>query len=215
VGVDPVYDVDLPVARGSVHQVDRLLDLVRWLGADATRDATAPTLALRPEDRERGRAALGERALGGPRIGLHPAAANPLKCWPVEHFATLGEHLARSSEARLFVLDTPKEPGPAQALVAALGTRGIAATLVAPQPLGAFAGACAELDLVCCNDSGVMHVAAAVGTAVLSFHSLGDPAEWAPRVPGRARALHAERIERIAAAEAVAAAIALLAEPSR
>jgi ADP-heptose:LPS heptosyltransferase len=147
---------------------------------------------------------------GGPCIGLHPAAANPLKCWPVERFATLGAHLARTKEARLFVLDTPKEPGPARALRAALGARGVPATLVPPQPLGTFAGACAELDLVACNDSGVMHVAAAVGAAVLSFHSLGDPAEWAPRVPGRARALHAERIERITAAEAVAAAIALL-----
>ena len=217
VASDPIYDVDLPVARGSDHQVERLLDLVRWMGADAA--GAAPTLALRTADRERGQALLVEaaRAAGlgtakgdAPRIGLHPAAANPLKCWPVDSFAALGAALASARGARLFVLDTPKEPGPAHALIGALAAQHVKATLVPPQPLGVFAGACAGLDLVACNDSGVMHVAAAVGSAVLSFHSLGRPAEWAPRAPGRARALHAEPIERIAVAEATAAAILLL-----
>jgi ADP-heptose:LPS heptosyltransferase len=209
VAADPVYDVDLPIARGSGHQVERVLDLVRWLGANA--EHPQPTLVLRAQDRERGAAALGVVHGKGPRVGLHPAAANPLKCWPIESFAALGAALAGEPHgARLFVLDTPKEPGPAHDLVAALAARGVAATLVPPLPLGVFAGACAGLDLVACNDSGVMHVAAAVGTAVLSFHSLGRPAEWAPRAPGRTRALHAEPIAGIAVAEAVAAAIPLL-----
>jgi len=55
-----------------------------------------------------------------------------------------------------------------------------------------------------------MHVASAAGVAVLSFHSLGRPAEWAPRDPGRSRALHHVPIEGIAVDEAVAAAISLL-----
>jgi len=208
---DPVYDVDLPIARGSEHQVERVLDLVRWLGADLPAERRAPALVLRTQDRERGAAALGVVHGNGPRVGLHPAAANPLKCWPIESFAALGAALAGEPHgARLFVLDTPKEPGPAHDLVAALAARGVPAALVPPLPLGVFAGACAGLDLVACNDSGVMHVAAAVGTAVLSFHSLGRPAEWAPRAPGRACALHAEPIAGIAVAEAVAAAIPLL-----
>jgi hypothetical protein len=45
---------------------------------------------------------------------------------------------------------------------------------------------------------------------VLSFHSLGRPAEWAPRGPGRACALHHDPIAGIAVDDAVAAAIPLL-----
>jgi len=217
VGADPVYDVDLPFARGSEHQVDRLLDLVRWAGAD---DGGAPTLALTDEDRRAGQAALeaaeppphSRPEAGARRIGIHPAAANALKCWPVDAFAEWGERVARdlATPPRFFVLDTPKEPGPARALAGRLAARGMKAALVPPLPLGAFAGACAGLDLVACNDSGVMHVASAAGAAVLSFHSLGRPVEWAPRDPGRSRALHHVPIEGIAVDDAVAAAISLL-----
>ncbi len=223
VGEDPVYDVDLPIARASDHQVERVLDLVRWLGAGADVSGAPatpmPTLTLRPHDRARGEVVLAEaiRPLGGPahrgpRIGIHPAAANARKCWPIESFSRWGEAMVKASggAAQLFVLDTPKEPGPAHALVAALAARGVPAALVPPLPLATFAGACAGLDLVACNDSGVMHVAAAVGPAVLSFHSLGRPAEWAPRDPERARALHADPIVGIAVDDAVAAAIPLL-----
>jgi ADP-heptose:LPS heptosyltransferase len=114
---------------------------------------------------------------------------------------------------RFFVLDTPKEPGPARALADRLAARGLPAAFVPPLPLGAFAGACAGLDLVACNDSGVMHVASAAGAPVLSFHSLGRPEEWAPREPARARALHHVPIEGIAVDDAVEAAIALLGLP--
>jgi ADP-heptose:LPS heptosyltransferase len=232
-GEDPIYDLDLPCARGSDHQVDRLLDLVRWLpgggGAGAGRgggtpaEPPLPTLELGPEDHRRGEAALaaaarplGGPAPGAPRIGLHPAAANALKCWPVDSFAAWADGVMEARRAagvpppQCFVLDTPKDPGPARALLAGLAARGLAAGYVPPLPLGDFAGACAGLDLVACNDSGVMHVASAAGAAVLSFHSLGWPAEWAPRDPGRARALHHDPIGGIAVGEAVAAAISLL-----
>lgn len=222
VGADPVYDVDLPFARGSEHQVERLLDLVRWLGAGD--GIVAPTLALTDEDRRAGQAALAaaEAPLGGMtegtrRIGIHPAAANALKCWPVDSYAQWGERVARelAKPPRFFVLDTPKEQGPARALAERLAAGGTRAAFVPPLALGPYAGACAGLDLLACNDSGVMHVASAAGAAVLSFHSLGRPVEWALRDPGRSRALHHVPIEGIAVDDAVAAAISLLTtEPS-
>ncbi len=215
VATDPVYDLDLPVSRDADHQVDRLLDLVRWPGAARPAPAPAPALFLTAADRARGGAALDGAAgpsasAGAPRVGIHPAAANPLKCWPIEAWAEWGRALAAGRPVRLVVFDTPKEPGPARALVAALAARGIDAGFVRALPLGAFAGACAGLDLLACNDSGVLHVAAAVGAPVLSFHSLGRPAEWAPRNES-AIALHAERIADIEVEAARAAATRLLA----
>jgi ADP-heptose:LPS heptosyltransferase len=215
VAADAVYDLDLPVSRDAEHQVDRLLDLVLWTGAQAP--LPAPQLELTAGDRGDGEAALTRaaglsRAAGARRVGIHPAAANARKCWPVDSFAEWGRRLtnaAAPTPVRLVVFDTPKEPGPAHALVAALATRGIDAGFVPALPLGTFAGACAGLDLLACNDSGVMHVAAAVGAPVLSFHSLGRPAEWAPRNDA-AIALHGEPIAGIEVDAAVAAARRLL-----
>ena len=217
-GRDPVYDLDLPCARGSDHQVDRLLDLVTWTGARAPDVPPRPVLALREADRAHGRAALDAAARaawgaappgpGALRIGIHPAAANALKCWPIESWAKWGAAVAAGGR-RLFVLDTPKEPGPARDLAAALAARGVAAAFVPALPLAAFAGVCAGLDLVACNDSGVMHVADAAGACVLSFHSLGRPAEWAPRNTA-AIALHGEPIAAIPVEAALAAAARLL-----
>jgi ADP-heptose:LPS heptosyltransferase len=214
---DFVYHIDLDVARGSVHQVDRLLDLLAWTDMPVPR--TGPmtldvTAAERVQGREFVRAALA--AAGGtdgwsgpgPLVGIHPAAANALKCWPVDSFVELGTRI-HARGAALVVFDTPKEPGPARAVVAGLARRGVAAGLVPAGSLDAFIAAASGLDLMVCNDSGVMHIAAALGVPTLSFHSLGLPAEWAPRGE-KAIALHAEEIAAIPVDDAERAARRLL-----
>lgn len=203
---DPVYDLDVPVARDSTHQVERVLDLVRWTGAG---DAEPARLALTDAER-----AAGEAAWGGarrPRVGFHPAAANALKCWPVESFVELAARLAAGAGATPIVFDTPKEPGSARALADGLARRGVHAAWRPAGGLDAFLGPCAALDLMVCNDSGILHVAAALGVPTVSLHSLGRPEEWAPRGP-RAIALHAERIADIGVDAAEAAARRLLGE---
>jgi heptosyltransferase-2 len=205
---DPVYDLDVPIGSRSVHQVDRVLDLVRASDVPIAL-SPRPVLALGQGERAAGVMALaGDTLDTAPRVGLHPAAANALKCWPVDLFAELGARLARGGAA-LFVFDTPREPGPARALLAGLAGRGVAAMLVPAGLLDAFVPRVAALDLMICNDSGVMHIAAALGVATLSFHSLGRPEEWAPRNE-TAIALHAEPIAGIGVDDAERAARRLL-----
>jgi len=193
-GRETVYDIDVPVR--SEHQVDRLLELVRWTGADAT---PRMTLAL-------GRGEKVERAVNS--VGFHPTAANALKCWPLESFIELVRRLA-SAGAHPVVFDTPKEPGPAHALADALKREAIATEFVEAGRLDAFIPQVAGLALMVCNDSGVMHVAAALGVPVVSFHSLGRPEEWAPRSE-TAIALHGEPIAAITVDDAERAARKLL-----
>jgi ADP-heptose:LPS heptosyltransferase len=89
--------------------------------------------------------------------------------------------------------------------------RGVSAALVPPGPIGAFAGACSCLALLVCNDSGVMHIAAALGVPTVSFHALGRPVEWAP-AHGRAAAFYADHaIETLPVQPAFEAAERLLA----
>jgi ADP-heptose:LPS heptosyltransferase len=214
---DPVYDLDVAIAPGSVHQTARLLDFMRALEPGPAPFLSPPRMTLVLRERER---AAGERMISallpgavGRRIGIHPAAANPLKCWPVSSFVDLGARLARDGAAQVFVFDTPKDPGPARAVVEGLAAQGVRAALAPAGPLASFAAACAALDLLVCNDSGVLHVAAALGVPTLSFHSLGRPAEWAPQ-SATAIALHGEPIAAVTVADAERAARRLLAPAS-
>jgi heptosyltransferase-2 len=127
----------------------------------------------------------------------------------VESFVELAARLALATGATPVVFDTPKEPGPARALADGLARRGVRAAWWPAGPLDMFVGPCAALDLMVCNDSGILHVAAALGVPTLSFHSLGRPEEWAPRGP-RSIALHAVPIETIDVDAAEAAARRLL-----
>ncbi len=213
---DPVYDLDLPIAGGSEHQVERLLDLVRWCAGAPSSSGLA--LAPRAEERRAARLAL-ERAFAPaalpPRlVGVHPGAANPLKRWPLESFVELGVALAApagdQAGAGLAVFDSPRERGRAAALCAGLEARGVRAAFLPAGGIEWFAARCANLDLLVCNDSGVMHVAAALGVATVSFHSLGRPGEWAPR-GARSVAFHAPGgIAAIPVAAAIEAARAVL-----
>jgi ADP-heptose:LPS heptosyltransferase len=193
---DPVYDVDAGIQPASDHQTERLLDLVRWTGADA--DATRLRLVVREAGQVAGRerlesawrASLGSKIAGQAPgrvrwIGIHPGAANPEKCWPLEHFVALGLAIVRGAapgeERRLVVFDAPRERGRATAVHAGLLVGGADAAFIPAGPLDGFIECAPSLDLLMCNDSGVMHIAAAVGVPTVSFHALGRPAEWAPR----------------------------------
>jgi len=183
-GRDSVYDLDLGFAPTSAHQVARILDLVRWC---APPSSATPGLALsEPERAAAWRAfeqAFHDVPVPSPRIGFHPGAANPLKRWPLESFVELGVALGAEGPgagATRWVFDSPRERGRGAALCAGLEARGARATLLPAGGIEWFAALCSHLDLLVCNDSGVMHIAAALGVPTLSFHSLGRPREWAP-----------------------------------
>lgn len=206
---DAVYDLDLPIGARSDHQTERLLDLVRWTGADA--DPTFLRLAVAEAERAAARQRLEDawraaratsvvpESAGARRvrwIGIHPGAANPAKCWPLDRFVTLALAIARGGgpdeERRLVVFDAPRERGRATAVHAGILVGGVEAAFIPAGPLEQFVGCATCLDLLVCNDSGVMHIAAALSVPTVSFHALGRPAEWAPRQEG-ATAFYAER----------------------
>jgi ADP-heptose:LPS heptosyltransferase len=221
---DPIYDFDVPVGGRSTHQVDRVLDLVRW----ATGEPSSGSLVLEPSGSERREAqqalaraleeACGAGAQGAgesrPVVGLHPGAANALKCWPLESFVELGSALASSEEApALAVFDSPRERGRAAAVCAGLAARGVSAAFLPVAGIDRFAALCSRLAVLVCNDSGVAHIASALGVPTISFHSLGDPREWGPR-GRRAIAFHAPRdIAAIPASPAIEAVRILLRAP--
>jgi len=107
-------------------------------------------------------------------IGGHGA-----KRWPNERWAELARRVAAGG-ARVVLLAGPEEATQVEGLRADLA--GVA-VVVEPQPLRTFAALLAAATLVVTPDSGPMHLAAAVGTPVVSILTKASSTFFAPRGP--------------------------------
>ncbi|WP_026349985.1 glycosyltransferase family 9 protein [Bordetella sp. FB-8] len=107
-------------------------------------------------------------------VGLHHGRA---KVWP--HFDALTRVLQAAGHI-VAMCPPPAEVDQAR-------TNAPTATLLPPLGLGAYAALAARARLVVCNDSGVSHIAAAVGARQLTLFGVtqaGRTGPWSPRARG-------------------------------
>jgi heptosyltransferase-3 len=98
---------------------------------------------------------------------IHPFSGSPRKNWPLEKFRALAAQLERSMPVRWCA--GPEDPR-IECAVRIDNLYDLACWL-------------ARARLYVGNDSGITHLAAAVGTPVLALFGPSDPAVWAPRGP--------------------------------
>lgn len=123
------------------------------------------------------------RDLAGPVIALHPGSGSPRKNWPVEYWIQLGRWIfAHYSAARLLLVGGEADGPQVSALSEAFQGKlvFIARDLELPK-LAALLERCA---VFLGHDSGISHLAAAVGTRCILLFGPTDPAVWAPANPG-------------------------------
>jgi len=110
-------------------------------------------------------------------IVLHPGSGGRDKCWKIECFVELSEILRRRGFLPIIVLGPVEmERLPAHEI---RSLRGAARTIENPA-LDLLAGLIAEAGLFVGNDSGVSHLAAAVGARALALFGPTNPARWKP-----------------------------------
>jgi heptosyltransferase-3 len=107
---------------------------------------------------------------------LHPGAGGVAKCWASEGFAALAESLVASACVELIIHDGPADHDAVAGLRRRLRVPALALT---DPPLEALAGALAHITLWIGNDSGVSHLAAAVGAPALVLFAEANLA-WRP-----------------------------------
>lgn len=176
----------LPKRDRQRHVVDEYMDLAVAAGADVP-DAAGRYPSLRPsaagvEERQR---LFREQGLGsGLLIGLCPTSAyGPAKQWPDAHWAALArELLQRRFSVALFCARSEMD---AVARIAA-EAGGLPVLTPGLPGLAACLQAC---EAVVANDSGPLHLAAAVGTRCLGLYGPVDP-RWSGPLSGRAEALY-------------------------
>ncbi len=105
-----------------------------------------------------------------PSVGLAPGAQWDTKRWPEENFAELLQLIRQQVGGTIRVYLGPREQNwfPTSALARAAAADN-ATEIVQVPDLTIVAGSLANTDLLVTNDSGLLHVAEAVGTPVLAF----------------------------------------------
>lgn len=195
-----------PLEDASKHAIDRYLDVLAPLGIGEV--SRIPRLCARQEDERAVEEILRKERAGvdAPLIGLFPGAGHPSRRWPIERFAELARRLENNDGLRSVVFAGPEE----RQLVRDARKLFPRTTLMLDRlTIPQLVAALARLAVFVSNDTGPMHIAAAVGTPVVIL-MMRHPALHCYVPPGeRHRVVHAPTIEEItteAAYEATRAA---------
>lgn len=144
-----------------------------------------PRLESTPAQQAATRAALGLPVDAMPVVLCPGAEYGPAKRWPVRHFAALARHYLDAGTP-VWLCGSARDAPVTAAVNTAAGGR--CADLAGRTDLGAACDLLAGAALVVSNDSGLMHVAAALGAPVVGVFGSSDP-RHTPPLGARARSV--------------------------
>ena len=153
------------------HFSSRWLRLLSAVGKSPL--AREPRLTVTPEEQRLAQDALNERGIeeGEFLVGIHPGARSALRKWGEENFITVAEQLQKQFRVRFIWFLDPGQNTPDEN-----GVRRHSFSL----PLRQFMGVLARCQLLICNDSGPMHIAAALEVPVVAIFGPTEPAWFGP-----------------------------------
>ena len=170
-------------AAGMRHEVRRQLDLVRSVGFYADdermqfRYPAADVLAMRRKFVQAGGDLL------RPYVVVHPGATAASRRYPGERFGVAAQAIVDETGCQVVFTGGAEE---AQAIAQAHSRMDSPAVSLAGQlSLGELAALIAGAQVIVCNNSGPVHIAAAVGTPVAVLYALTNPQHTPWRVPAR------------------------------
>lgn len=159
------------------REVNRLLGLIAFLGLPVQGEHLEfplwedDFLALE-------RLAAEHKLQPGHYVCLHPGASVPERRWGFEWFAAAGRALARRG-LKLVLTGTAQEAELTSAVARATGVPVI--DFAGQTPLGTLAALLRGARLLVCNDTGVAHLADALGAPSLVLSTGDNPQRWGPR----------------------------------
>jgi len=169
--------------RSGERQLPRMIDQMGALalpkGAILPPDWPLPELKVPAAEVAAWRAQRGLGDEARPVVTLSPGAVGAGKAWPPGHYAQLTMALVKEGAA-VWVLGGPGETAIAKQIMDAAGpgVRDLTSNDLRNAVL-----ALAAADLSVTNDSGLMHVSAAIGTPTIAIFGPTSPWHWKPLNP--------------------------------
>ncbi|WP_269532523.1 lipopolysaccharide heptosyltransferase II [Chitinimonas sp. BJYL2] len=162
--------------------VERFAILAEPGGKPLPRPVPAPHLTIRPESQQAALKALG-LDLDRPVVAFCPGAEfGPAKRWPARHFAELARRLSSQGYA-IWLFGSSKDRGETEAIARMAGVPLV--DLAGRTTLAQAIDLLSLAHLVVTNDSGLMHVAAALERPLVALYGSSSP-EFTPPLNERA-----------------------------
>jgi heptosyltransferase-3 len=165
--------------EAGAHRIERDLAALAPLGVAI--QGRLPQLWLTPEDETGVDRLVSE--VGIPRdrpwVVIQPGARYWFKAWPSERFAELADHLSDRCGCQVLVAGSSQEVGLAETVAKQARSRLL--NIAGRSDIRTLAAVLKRSALFVGNDTGAMHIAAAMGTPVVGLFGPSDPREWGPR----------------------------------
>jgi len=171
------YHLEAPYISAQRHQTEQNLDIVRYIGVDT--DDRTECMHLTNKELISVQNFLKNQGVDTKAgiVFLHPGAGKIENRWPAANFAQVANYLCDQFGFRVIVSWGHNEVELGEKAIQFLSTSPVALPAIGLRKLAAFI---AVSNIFLCNDTGVMHVAAAVGTPLVAVFGPTDPEIWKP-----------------------------------
>ncbi|MCX8043301.1 MAG: glycosyltransferase family 9 protein [Desulfobacterota bacterium] len=162
------------------HVVDYQLEQLQQLGFSPS--TTVPVLFPTDEDMKKAVQFLASYNLSsahGPIIAMHPGSGSPRKNWPAEHVIVFLRHIIQRITCTILLIEGPADDHICRRIEHACA--GMRLCTVRHLDLSLLAAILKHCTLYIGNDSGITHIAAALGVPTIALFGPTNPQIWAPR----------------------------------
>ena len=157
------YTDIVPIVDGQMSAVDRYWSVAQALGVGESARQFQIHIDVSDQD-------WAERQVPvsiAPCVAIHVGARWMTKRWPTEHFSEIARRLDREFAANLVLVGGPEDCDAAERIAGVVS--GCCVNLVGKTSLKQLAAVLRRVHLLLSNDSGPMHLAAALGTPVAAL----------------------------------------------
>lgn len=166
--------------RGRQHHIKNYLDILKGIGIET--EETDPVLYIKDEYISKAKAVLKGHNVnpGEYLVGLAPGAIyGPAKRWPAEHFAIIGDWIIEKWRSKVVIMGSSKELDICAHVERLMKNKPV--NLCGKTNLGISMGIIRTCNMFISNDSGLMHVSAALGVPTIAIFGSTDPLATGPR----------------------------------
>ena len=174
-------------SAATAHQLHEYLHLVAALGANP--EPLPPQLVVTPDEVEAVKKKFGLDEIKRPLFGLNPGAEyGPAKRWPVEKFIATAREIQNRTNCTWLTFGGETDAAMAHRIESAIPSPPSAIwNLAGKTTLRELMALLKICRVLLTNDSGPMHVAAALGTPIVVPFGSTSPELTGPGLPGDAR----------------------------
>jgi heptosyltransferase-2 len=171
----------------AAHQMHEYLHLVAALGANP--EPLPPLLFVTPQEIESARKKFGLENVTDPILGLNPGAEyGPAKRWPADRFIAAAQGIQKRTNCVWLLFGGKSDNGITGQIAAALSSSRVANYNLSGQTTLRELMALLKLcRVVLTNDTGPMHLAAALGAPIVAPFGSTSPELTGPGLPGDPR----------------------------